>query len=186
MTATTITAAGASDAVSIVNGDDGTLVIKTGPTGAKVNALSVASNGAVAVTGTPTNDSAAAGQVGEYMENIRLYASPLALNNTLFQPVCTITLTPGDWDVSGVVHFSLAGTAGSYVGAGLSTSSTAVGNEDYTQLVQTIPVGTNVAYIQTHTKRFNVSVSTPIYLNSFATVPSSGSAFGNLRARRIR
>lgn len=40
MTQTIITAAGASDALSLTPGNDGTLVVQVGPTGAKVNALS--------------------------------------------------------------------------------------------------------------------------------------------------
>lgn len=45
MTATTITAAGASDSLAITSGNDGTLVIQSGPTGAKVNALTLSSAG---------------------------------------------------------------------------------------------------------------------------------------------
>lgn len=57
MTATTITAAGASDSLAISSGNDGTLVIQSGPTGAKVNAVSVDSAGKVSF---PQNQSGSA------------------------------------------------------------------------------------------------------------------------------
>lgn len=48
MTTTTLTSGGASDYLSLSNGDDGTLTVKVGPTGAKVNAL------VIDAAGTPT------------------------------------------------------------------------------------------------------------------------------------
>ena len=45
MTATIITASGASDPTVITGGNDGTLVIQTGPSGGKVNALTFGADG---------------------------------------------------------------------------------------------------------------------------------------------
>lgn len=50
-----ITAGGASDLIAIQGGDDGTLLVKVGPSGAKVNALSVAADGTITLLKVPLN-----------------------------------------------------------------------------------------------------------------------------------
>jgi hypothetical protein len=55
MTQNTITAGGASDLISFQGGDDGTLVIKTGPSGSKVNAVSYAADGTPTFLKVPLN-----------------------------------------------------------------------------------------------------------------------------------
>ena len=54
MTATTLTASGASDSSALSSGNDGTLVIQTGPSGGKVNALTLDAAGGAALLGALT------------------------------------------------------------------------------------------------------------------------------------
>ena len=58
-----------------------------------------------AVFGTKTNDNAAAGFVGEYLDDIILQASPVSLTTATDTNVATVQLTEGDWDVWGNVTF---------------------------------------------------------------------------------
>ena len=59
MTTTTLTAGGASDGLALVPGNDGTLLLQTGPTGAKVNALALDATGNGALLGTLTQGGSA-------------------------------------------------------------------------------------------------------------------------------
>ena len=52
------------------------------------------------ITGTATNDSASAGNVGEYMSQAQ--QNQAIATSTQFGNVCSITLSAGDWDISGV------------------------------------------------------------------------------------
>ena len=54
MPTTIITAGGASDSLAIVSGNDGALIIQTGPSGAKVNALALDASGNAVLLGTLT------------------------------------------------------------------------------------------------------------------------------------
>jgi len=59
---------------------------------------------------TTTNDSATAGNVGEYVESVIVTGSSTALTTATAKTVTSISLTAGDWDVDTVVHFNPAGT----------------------------------------------------------------------------
>src|SRR6266436_3159933 len=63
------------------------------------------------VVGTVTNDNAAAGSVGEYVESNIAFASATSLTSNTAKTITSISLTAGDWDVSGSVGFSAAGSA---------------------------------------------------------------------------
>src|SRR5262245_57492548 len=78
-----------------------------------------------AIRGTSTNDSAAAGYVGELMESEVLTGSAVSLTNNTAANVTSLSLTAGDWDVWGSVAFNaVAGTANLVVGAINTTSAT--------------------------------------------------------------
>lgn len=58
--------------------------------------------------GTSTSDSAATGYIGEYLENPRSSGTNTGASNAYFDGQ-SITLTAGDWDVSGSINFVAAG-----------------------------------------------------------------------------
>lgn len=64
--------------------------------------VALTSTGA-AITGTNTNDSAAAGNVGEYIEGVLAAGSATALTTDTPKTLVSISLTAGDWDVTGMV-----------------------------------------------------------------------------------
>ena len=54
------------------------------------------------IVGTATNDSATAGNVGEYVSSAVTPAYPITLTSTQYADVTSISLTAGDWDVTGM------------------------------------------------------------------------------------
>lgn len=72
--------------------------------------------------GTATNDDAAAGYIGEYLDDTVAFGSPTALTNGVGLSLASRVLGPGDYDVSGVITFNgAAGTLVQYAEAGIST-----------------------------------------------------------------
>lgn len=137
--------------------------------------------------GTTTNDSAAAGEVGEEIISTVPLGSAVSLTSETDTSVTTISLTAGDWEVMGVVYY-LHGetTVGVYyasachLGVGLPASlvATLVGNHNspFLQASTVIPA-----------RRVSLASTTTYYLiakSSFTT--STMAAFGTIRARRVR
>ena len=150
----------------------------------------ISTTGGVDIKGTNTNDSAAAGDVGEYVESIVLLASAIALTTNTITNITSISLTAGDWDVSGCIVFSPSGTTSitNLVGTTNSTSVTVPTLEQRLFTINqpaTVP-GNSVSFSGS-SRRYSLSTTTTIYLivNSTFTV-STLSAYGKISARRIR
>jgi hypothetical protein len=60
--------------------------------------------------GTTTNDSALSGQIGQYISATVLVGAAVALTNNTPTNITSISLTPGDWDVTATVADNPAGT----------------------------------------------------------------------------
>ncbi len=71
-----------------------------------VTAPSVTFSSTSGIIGTTTNDSAAAGSVGQFIESAVLIGSAVSLTNTTAANVTSIVLTPGDWDIGGNIAFT--------------------------------------------------------------------------------
>jgi len=146
------------------------------------------------IVGTAAANNAAAGSVGEYVESNISNASPVAAGATgVAKTLTSISLTAGDWDVSGVIEWiPLATTVlSSYAGSislvtntvditngrwsimTLQTGITGAGNTDASNVV--IPC------------RFSLASTTTIYLVGRAAYTTAGlNMYGILRARRVR
>ena len=144
-------------------------------------------------TGTTTNDSAAAGSVGEYVASTIAYGSAVACGivgtNT---SITSISLTAGDWDVSGVFTFEGTGATSTlnFAMAG-SASSLSIGASSQ-GVAMTTPLNSGV-WTQTSngfaipTLRWSVSTTTTVYLVARVGATGGGSiGWGQIRARRIR
>jgi hypothetical protein len=139
------------------------------------------------IPGTTTNDNAAAGNVGEY---ITASASSVALVSSGGNVnVCSINITPGDWDVSALGYLVGGPLQVQVVQSGLSTTSatfnTAVGlwNSFVGPFVQYYNVACPIPPY-----RFSVAVNTTIYLVMQVTWNGgvSGTVSGRIQARRVR
>lgn len=140
------------------------------------------------ITGTATNDSAPANVVGEYI-SASAAVSAVSLSSATAANVTSISLSAGDWDVSGVVVLSPSGTttytqiyaAISSTSATLPSTSLYAGWAGSTQTPPAL-IGTTVA-----TQRFSLSTTTTIYLVAQCSFGvSTMTAGGFLRARRMR
>lgn len=146
--------------------------------------------------GTSTNDNASAGNVGEFV-TATLASAGSALTTATALTLVSISLTAGDWDISGVVDFLpaaatsvtqlaasvslttnvLSGQAG---GAGLGTDPTVLINQAVN--VPTAQVGVPIPPV-----RLSIAVTTTVFLVASLTFTvSTATAFGTIRARRVR
>jgi hypothetical protein len=141
------------------------------------------------LVGVTDGSAAAAGQIGECITS---YASGVAAGASgSVQNITSITLTPGDWDVSAIGSFLGAPITFQQFSVGLSTTSaTMPSGAANTGLVNNY-VGPFQQYYQCGNPiapyRFSVTVNTIIYLCATITYNAgSGSFNGRIQARRMR
>lgn len=141
------------------------------------------------LVGTATNDSATAGTIGEYISSTTAGNVNFPLT-TVWGDILSITLTPGDWDVTGVlVHFPNGGTQTDAemavsLTSGNSTTGLALGDN----WVLGLP-GTAITdeTLLVPAWRRSVAVSTPIYLKYEATYTvATPKGQARISARRVR
>jgi len=141
--------------------------------------------------GTSTNDNAAAGNIGEYISSTVLIGSAISLTASTPANVTSITLSAGDWDVSGNVAFNpTSSTAANNYQVWTSQTSATVptipNNGAYTQFIATVPLG-DPQCLNVGTQRISIASPTTVYLScqAFFTV-STNVAYGFIGARRVR
>lgn len=142
----------------------------------------------VAVQGVPTNTARAAGIVGEYLEHS--VGTGVALTTGIWTQIATITLTPGDWDVWGVLQYDGGGTT--TVSAMQGSIKNATASPDFTQgrysAVSLPSAGTILPFLPTlllPATQWLIASNTTIFLNTSATFGVAGmNAKGRLMARR--
>lgn len=147
--------------------------------------------GGTAIKGTNTNDDAAAGYVGEAITSTIATGSAVSLTTGVTANVTSISLTAGDWDVSGVVLMNSGGTTNvTRVSAGTSsTSATADITKGYYSHIHSgyVPGGGQFRAMPLNTSRFSLSATTTIYLVALAEFTvSTCTAYGTILARRVR
>ena len=145
----------------------------------------------VGIVGTTTNNSVQAGSVGEYVESDIAPASGVALTSVNPITLTSVSLTAGDWDVSGDCQFVSPGpTTIRYTQVSISTTNNTLQNI-YKQGV-TLSFGAAIIpdadiATPTPTVRISIASTTTIYLVANASFAvSTLKAAGLLRARRVR
>lgn len=140
------------------------------------------------ITGVTNGGNATAGSVGEYASGT---LSAVSLTSVTAANCASVTLTAGDWDVSGTIEYDPAATTViSAIHASLNTTSatlnTTIGFDNSLQI--SAGFGTNlIQRISTPVVRYNVSGSTPVYLVGQSTfTTSTATCTGLIRARRVR
>lgn len=143
------------------------------------------------VAGTTTNDSAGTGIVGEFVSSTVALGSAVSLVTNTAKDVTTISLTAGDWDVSGWVGFIPAGTT-SYTqmvvsnSATLNTLDTTPGSVGQLGFPATVNGGV-VNGLLTPPTRVSINSTTTYHLVAQAAFTvSTMTAYGIIRARRVR
>jgi hypothetical protein len=143
------------------------------------------SSGAVALRGTQTNDSAAAGMVGEFFQVIGS-STAVTSNNPTTIAGTQIVLTAGDWEVWGTAFFSPSGSNFTGVNIGIGTTLNVLpGTLQLTAI--NVPGGMGATVVTTPLTRFSVAASQNVFLTVQCTYPSGSAAVvGNTYARRMR
>jgi len=139
------------------------------------------------IVGTNTNNNANAGSVGEFQTNS---ASGVSLSSGAPANITSVSLTAGDWDVSGSIVFIPAGsTTVSALAAATNTTSANLGSVSNGLVFLVGPsftTGVN-QYIVTGVNRVSIASTTTVYLVGQANFAvSTMTSNGYIRARRVR
>lgn len=161
------------------------------PDASGVMALVASATGVPAPTDiswSATNDSATAGDIGEFTQTLVAAGSAVALTTATAADIASISLTAGDWDVEGWINFAATGgTVTGRVGSISATSAThPIDGSQIHQGYQTTTT-TETTSVSLPRKRISLAATTTIYLVATGTF-SAGSmgGFGGLNARRVR
>lgn len=185
------------------NSDSDKFKITTGasPSAGTVSLVASHTTGAVSILGTATNDSTTAGYVGEVIQASTLRSVNISLTTNTTVNVASVSLTAGDWDVRGLVGYSLSGgtTATSFINAISTTSATlpaadtlAVPDSAGQVTVQensatTLVTGAGDYILSIPPSRVSIASTTTYYLVARSTFAVSGNgAYGSIVARRMR
>lgn len=145
--------------------------------------------------GTNTNDSAATGFVGEYISSERTTNQAAGSTNVWVDVHASgtgngITLTAGDWDVTGIVTMSGAVTGTLFaIGIGTAANNSATGLVFGVNYVETPTMSTAASGIglSVPTWRVSVASSTTYYLKALvAYTGGTPQLRGRISARRVR
>jgi len=141
--------------------------------------------------GTATNDSASAGNLGEYVSSTVLAGSAVALTTSTAADLTSISLTAGDWDVSGAVFFQPGGATVTTLILGWASASSATLPTAPNSGAENLWSGSSAAGNANSSNfgpgRFSLSGTTTIYLSTYASFTGgTNSAYGIIRARRVR
>lgn len=142
------------------------------------------------ISGTTTNDDSAAGFLGEYTDSDVASGSAIALTTNVAKTITSISLTAGDWDVTGVIGFAEAATTKlDHLSGSISLTTDTDGAENadtghsYAANVSANPTQT----MPLPTVRFSLAGTTTIYLIAHAIFTvSTCEGWGTIRARRVR
>ena len=138
--------------------------------------------------GTSTNDDAEAGRVGEYLSNSRSSSVPIAMTSNVAVNVTTLTLTAGDWDVSGNVAFNISSSCNnvqSWIGLTSVTRPSPPNNGAFCELAG--PAFVSGTVLPTGTTRLSLSGTTTVYLGAIVLFSAGTvSSYGFIGARRAR
>lgn len=153
--------------------------------------VSVTKNNGVKLVGTTTNDDAAALYVGEYIKSNIAVGSAVSITTATAKTIASVSLTAGDWDVTGTVAFNpSAGTLIVDMKGGISQTNNTLPTLSDTAALVDIPLSPSAgvgATIPVGTSRVSLAATTTVYLVAQSTFTvSTNTAYGFISARRVR
>lgn len=149
------------------------------------------------IQGTPTNDNALAGDIGEYISSTVASGSAVSLTTATPANVTSISLTAGDWDIDGTIDYTPGATTSITVlnaAVSLTTNTlstqpggSGLGSDPLTVLTQAAAVPNGTVTVSSPTVRLSINQTTTVYLVASGTFTvSTLAAYGTIRARRVR
>lgn len=142
------------------------------------------------IKGDITGSNAAAGYVGEYLSSVVL--SPgVTLTTGTPANATSLSLTAGDWDVSGELWVSVGTGGATLMIAGITPSSATAPSSPGVGVsslrMTTAFTASSVETLPISPARLSVSTTTTMYLTAYVAFPSgTTTAYGRLGARRVR
>lgn len=127
---------------------------------------------------------------GEYVSSTIATWSSVSLTTATTANVTSITLTSGEWDVTGVVDYTFGATTSyTILQQGISTTTATMWGQDTfsrSEVVATVPTAAVDPAVDLPIVRLVLTTPTTVYLVVNATFSiSTLKAYGTLRARRI-
>ena len=164
-------------------GDDANIILR----------ISGKGTGGAEIEGTATNDSGAAGYVGEYISASVAVGSAVSLTTATPANITSISLTAGDWDVTGVIYFNTTSTTSITIFGACLTATSATFSLSAGAFVRTVQpaevplTGSPSFTSQVGPYRISLASTTTIYLVSTQEFTASTlTGWGLLSARRVR
>lgn len=142
-------------------------------------------------SGEPSTGSALAGEIGEYVEAVVNIGTPTALTTAVPLSLVSISLTAGDWDICFEANYSTAATTSvtallTSISTTTNTLNQTAGNVGYWGSGATVPGVSNMSAPYPLT-RMSLSTTTTVFgVVDAVFTASTLSAWGKLRARRVR
>jgi Pectate lyase superfamily protein len=129
--------------------------------------------------GTNTNDNAGVGEIGEVLA---ASATAVSMTTSVVKNITSITLTAGDWDVSGALHSIPSGATQTNVRTSISSTSA---THDFVRMSE---IATTALLRQPiPVSRFSLSSTTIVYLVADCVFGGAGlTTNGYIQARRVR
>jgi len=145
----------------------------------------------VSIKGTTTNDSATAGDVGEYVQSV---VADVSVGTTAqYYDITSISLTAGDWDVTGIVMYLRNGASWTGIELGISqtTGNSGTGLVAGSNAVYSYPAAASTVYnyvtLSIPSFRILLSGNSTVYLKGYAEYTAATPIrYGRLSARRVR
>ncbi|MHB9838508.1 hypothetical protein Q8F57_027140 [Paraburkholderia terrae] len=137
------------------------------------------------IVGTTTNNNVNAGSVGEFVSNT---GSGVSLTSAVGANITSVSLTAGDWDVSGSIQYLPSSvTSASFLGSSVNTVSATIGSVGSANVLQFTMSSPNATHLPTPVLRLSLSATTTVFLVGLASwTGGTITANGLLRARRVR
>lgn len=155
-----------------------------------VNGDDDSTGGNVVIRGTATNDDAATGFVGEYVENYQSTLTNVGTSTQYADVPGSISLTAGDWDVTLVITVARAGAtlSGSWTaGIGTQTGNSSTGLSSGLNSIDFAPSSTQNDLHFVVSARKSLASTTPIFGKLNATYTGGPPQYrATISARRIR
>lgn len=133
-------------------------------------------------TGVNDASNAATGVVGEYLSNT---GTSTSLTTNVNVNLAQLSLTAGDWDVTGVGQF--VGGNATLIKLGIHTTTAAFGAfNTFIQVSANFPASSTSNINGPASYRLSVSATTTVYLVAMSTFTATQTAQGFIAARRVR
>ena len=148
--------------------------------------------GPTSIGGTTTNDNAASGVVGEYVSASVTSNTNTGASATGFTAT-SISLTAGDWDVSGILQINSGGATFTSTDFYVGITTTAGGGAGLTsvnsaEITGTLPLTFGKVPLIPPVVRMSLASTTTVYLNGYVSIYTAGQPvyIASMIARRVR